>query len=666
MPNCRPISPWRRSLPRLAACLLLWLAPAAAQKPAAAKKHPPNVIFVTIDTLRADHLGSYGYRAARTPNLDALAAGGIRFENAYTPVPVTLPSHSALFTGAYPTKTGMHDFSANKLSADEVTLATVLHQAGYKTGAVIGAAVLDSRFGLNQGFDFYYDHFDFNRLLETNLDAMERPGNEVMDQALAWLDQNSRNKFFLWVHLYDPHHPYKPPAPYAEQFRANPYDGEIAFADHQLGRLLKALKTHNLYGNTLIVVAGDHGEGLGDHGEKTHGFYIYNSTLHVPLILKLPAGDARAKPRVIRDDVSLVDVMPTVLELLGLELPAGVQGSSRAAYFSGKTPEKPGELYAESFLPRLHFNWSELRGLQKGGYKFIDAPKPELYDLRQDPRELNNLFASKKAVSEELRAQLTDTIRRNTPDRETAEQTGLDPALAERLKSLGYAAFSGGSAPAAQSSKLPDPKDRLQVYELISEAIDDSQQGRYQESVAKLRAALATESDSVPVHYLLGIDYFRLRDFPAAVAQFQRVLQLSPDYTLALFYLGLSYAQAGDNQNAIVALRRVLELDGTNYSAAFNLGVAYAKQQQPAEAMAAFQRSVEINPAYAQGYRALAEMLLAQGQVDDALAPARKAAELAPELPGMHVSLARVLEAKGMHDEARAEMEKARALGTPR
>jgi arylsulfatase A-like enzyme/cytochrome c-type biogenesis protein CcmH/NrfG len=649
-------------------CLLLLAASAFAQKPAAsAPKKPqlPNVVLITIDTLRADHLGSYGYRGARTPNLDALAAAGVRFQSAYTPVPITLPAHAALLTGTYPTKNGMHDFSANKLGAGEVSLATVLRGAGYRTGAVVGSAVLDSRFGMNQGFDFYYDHFDFNRLLETNLDAMERPGNEVMDQALAWLGKNGAHRFFLWVHLYDPHYPYRPPAPYGEQFKANPYDGEIAFADVQVGRLVKSLQSKGLYGNTLVVVAGDHGEGLGEHDEKTHGFFIYNSTLHVPLIVKLPARGG-VKPRVVADDVSLVDVMPTVLELLALDAPAGVQGKSRVALLQGKAPEEPSELYSETFLPRLHFNWSELRGLQAGGYHFIDAPKPELYDLKNDPRELNNLFAAKKAVSEELRGKLTATIRRNTPERETAEKTGLDPALAERLKSLGYAAFSGGSAPAAAGAKLPDPKDRIAVYERISEAIEDSQQGRFAASAEKLRATLATESDSVPVHYLLGIDYFRLKDFPAAVRQFRRVLELSPDYALALFYLGLSYAYAGETDQAITALQRTLALDATNFSAAFNLGVAYMQKQQSAEAMAAFQRSVEINPDYAQGHRALGEMLLYQGRVDEALAALRKAAALAPEQAAVHASLAKALAAKGLHQEAQAEMEKARALGAPR
>ena len=289
--------------------------------------------MITIDTLRADHLGCYGYKQIRTPNIDALAADGARFERAFTVVPVTLPSHTVMLTGTYPMMSGMHDFSANKLSPQQPTLASVLKQNGYATGAVIGAAVLDSRFGLNQGFDFYYDHFDFSRLEESNLDEMERPGNVVADLALDWLGKNSHGKFFLWMHLYDPHFPYRPPEPYSHEYATHPYDGEIAFADEQVGRLIRFLKENGLYQNTVIVLSGDHGESLGEHGEKTHGFFIYNATMHVPLIIRLPGKSA---PLSLADPVSLIDVMPTILAAVGLETPAQVQGRSLLPNLHGK------------------------------------------------------------------------------------------------------------------------------------------------------------------------------------------------------------------------------------------------------------------------------------------------------------------------------------------
>src|SRR6266478_5343247 len=284
----------------------------------AAPTASPNVVFITIDTLRPDHLGCYSDKQIGTPNIDTLAADGTRFERAYTAVPVTLPSHTVIFTGTYPTYSGMHDFAANKLNPTQPTLASVLKKHGYVTGAVGASAVLDSRFGLNRGFDFYYDHFDFNRLQESNIDEMERPGNVVADVTLDWLSKNYQKKFFLWMHLYDPHYPYRPPAPYSEEYKDRPYDGEIAFADAQVGRLIRFLKDKNLYRNTLIVLAGDHGESLGEHGEKTHGFFIYNSTLHVPLILHF-RGATSAKS--VAGLVSLADLMPSVLSILKLEVP---------------------------------------------------------------------------------------------------------------------------------------------------------------------------------------------------------------------------------------------------------------------------------------------------------------------------------------------------------
>lgn len=623
----------------------------------AAPVAPPNVVVITIDTLRADHLGCYGYKQIRTPNIDSLAAGSARFERAYTAVPVTLPSHTVMFTGTFPMLSGMHDFAANKLNPAQATLASVLKEHGYATAAVIGSAVLDSRFGLNRGFDFYYDHFDFNRLQESNLEEMERPGNVVADVTLDWLSKNYSKKFFLWMHLYDPHYPYRPPEPYASEYKDSPYDGEIAFADAQVGRLIRFLKAKGLFTNTLIVLSGDHGESLGEHGEKTHGFFIYNATLHVPFIVHLPG----AAPEVVPDLVSLADLMPTVLEALKFSIPAQVQGRSLLPLMKKKESEDARSLYAETFLPRLHFNWSELRGVETENYHFIDAPKPELYDLSKDPGETRNLYSEKKAVAEEMESRLAALIRQYSAGQELAEKTGLDPALMERLKSLGYAGFSGGGNPTITDRNLPDPKDRIQVYELISDAIAESQHGDYPDSTEKLKIALKTDPDSVSVRYLLGLNYYRMRQFSDAVEQLERVLQLSPEYALAAFQLGLAYARAGDFEHAIQTLKRALELDPSNFSAAYNLGIAYEQKQMMAESVAAFRQSLSIAPDYPLAHRGLGEVLLYQGQVDDAVTELRRAAELAPQDPGNHAALAKALSAKGLNGEAEEEMRKAQA-----
>jgi choline-sulfatase len=648
-------------------CALLALAAAraAAQTP---EKPALNLVLITIDTLRADHVGCYGYKQIKTPNIDGLAADGVRFDRAFTPVPVTLPSHSAMLTGTYPMLSGMHDFSGNKLSPQQPTLAAVLKQDGYTTGAVIGAAVLDSRFGLNQGFDFYYDHFDFSRLEESNLEEMERPGNIVADVTLDWLGKNYQKKFFLWMHLYDPHYPYRPPEPYSREYAAQPYDGEIAFADEQVGRLLRFLKEKGLYQNTMIVLTGDHGESLGEHGEKTHGFFIYNATMRVPMIIRLPGKapvqtlvqtKAQSKVQTIADPVSTVDLMPTMLSAAGVEVPSQVQGTSLLPVLEGKPADHDRNLYGETFLPRLHFNWSELRGTENAKYHFIAAPRPELYDLTKDPGEVHNLLPEKKAVAEEMRAKLAGLIREYSAGKELAEKTGLDPALMERLKSLGYAGFSGGSDLTITNRDLPDPKDRVETYELISAAIADSQHGRYPESIEKLKTVIKTEPKSVPAHYLQGLNYYRNKMFPEAVDELQKTVELSPDYSLAVFNLGMAQAHAGQIDAAIETLQRALQLDATNFEAAFNLGVAYLQKKELEPAAQAFRQSVTINPDLARGHRALGETLMYLGKLDEAIVELRSAVELAPEEPGMHASLARALSAKGLTAEADQEMQRA-------
>jgi arylsulfatase A-like enzyme/Flp pilus assembly protein TadD len=634
------------------ACLLAFAHTAAGQRTPV-----PNLVVITIDTLRADHLGCYGNKQVRTPNIDALAAEGFQFTRAYTSVPVTLPSHAVIFTGTYPMFSGMHDFAGNKLAATEPTLASVLQANGYDTGAVVGSAVLDSRFGLNHGFDFYYDHFNFNRLQESNIEEMARPGNLVADIALDWLKQHSQKKFFLWMHLYDPHLPYRLVEPYKTQYKDHPYDGEIAFADEQVGRVIEFLKEKNLYDKTLIVLCADHGESLGEHGEKSHGFFIYNATLHVPLIFHLPG--ARQRPRAITRLANLADLMPTVLDALGVAAPADVQGEDLLPWIEGKREPEPRNLYSESFLARLHFNWSQLRGIETERYHFIEAPKAELYDLIQDPGETQNLAAKKPAVCDELRASLHKIIAQYSASQELAEKTGLDPALMERLKSLGYAGFSGGGKEADDSLPLPDPKDRIQTYELFSDAMSESQHGQYEESAEKLATIIKSEPDLVPAHYILGLTYYRMGQYSLAIENLKRALRLSPDYALAAYNLGLAYGRSGDMDNAIVALKRTLELDGTNFDAAYNLGAAYLQKRMVREAAASFRQASTIAPDYAPPHKALGQVLLYQGQVDDAIEELRRAAALEPGDPSIHAFLAKALAAKGLDQDAQEERRRA-------
>ncbi|MDP9158729.1 MAG: tetratricopeptide repeat protein, partial [Acidobacteriota bacterium] len=480
----------------------------------------------------------------------------------------------------------------------------------------------------------------------------------VADVTLDWLAHNYKKKFFLWMHLYDPHYPYRPPSPYNQTYKGRLYDGEIAFADEQVGRLIRFLKEKDLYTVSLIVLSGDHGESLGEHGEQTHGFFIYNATLHVPLIVHLPG---KVSPGTVSQTVSLVGLMATVLQELKIDIPQQVQGQGFLKLISDKknATEELSKLYSETYLPRLHFNWSELRGIESDKYHFIDAPKPELYDLTKDPGETQNLFPEKKAVSEEMRAQLAALIQRYSAGQELAKKTGLDPALMERLKSLGYAGFpGGGTAPTIADRGLPDPKDRIQIYELVSDAIAESQHGDYAHSSDKLTRALKSDPDSVPFHYLLGLNYYHLSDFSKAVEQLQRALRLSPDYALAAFQLGLAYARMGNFDDAVTILNRTLQLDPTNFSAAYNLGAAYLQLKMIPEATASFRQCATIAPTYAPGHRALGEMLLYEGSQDAALAEIRQAVNLDPHDPAAQSALAKALAAKGMNAEPVEEMRK--------
>jgi arylsulfatase A-like enzyme/Flp pilus assembly protein TadD len=616
-----------------------------------------HVIFITIDTLRADRLGCYGYGQIQTPNIDALAASGVRFTHAYSPVPITLPAHTAIFTGSSPMATGVHDYLGNNVPPSAVTLAETLRQAGYSTGAFLGAAVLDSRFGLNQGFDTYFDHFDFKRVDQTNIDRLERRGDLVVDEALGWLQRNPRRPFFLWVHLYDPHYPYLPPEPYAGQYRDRPYDGEIAFADAQVGRLLSALREVPGYENSLVVLASDHGESLGEHGEKKHGFFVYNSTIHVPLLIKVPG----VPPRVVEENVSLIDVMPTVLQALGLPAPAAMQGRSLLSALQGRPSARASEVYAESYLPLLHFRWSPLRALHWRHLKYIDAPRPELYDTREDPQETRNLFAERQSTAHEIRSRLLNHIRRFTPASASSasEEQIADPALRERLQSLGYLAISAGTYAEAGDKSLADPKDRIRVYELFWDAMDDERQGRYRDSLRKLQEAELREPNSLPFRYLTGLNHFRLRNYARAVEALRAASELNPQFPLAPYYLGVAYTQLSDFEAAFASFKKALELNAADFSAAFGLGAAYLKAQQVDEAAAAFEQAVRINPEFAEAYTALGEIYLHKHQIEDAIRVLEKAVQLAPGSPIAHRRLGQAYEAKGLHAQAQEEFRRA-------
>jgi len=556
--------------------------------------------------------------------------------------------------------TGVHDFATNTLPSSAVTLAKVLLEDGYTTAAFLGSPVLDSRYGLNQGFAAYFDHFDFSHLDEAKADVVKRPGDRVIDEALGWLKRGLRQPFFLWIHLYDAHYPYKPPEPYASRYKTRPYDGEIAFADAQIGRLLSFLKESASLANSLVVLAADHGEGLGEHGEQKHGFFIYDSTLHVPLIVKVPG----ATPRVVDEEVSLVDVMPTLLQALHIPIPPTVQGRSLHGGILGRPGSGSSNVYAETYLPLLHFSWSQLRGLRWRGLKYIEAPRPELYDANADPHETKNLLSARPAVAQVVRARLYTVLHRCTPASGAAESGKelTDPALLDRLRALGYVTTPGGTFADAAGKELPDPKDRVQVYELFWEAMADGQHGRYEESLRKLREAQKIEPDSLSILFLAALDYFQMKDFPRAIQLFSRTLELKPTFAQPHYYLGVIDAQTFNNEAAMENFKKALELDPTNFSAAFGLGSACLRLKRVDEAAGAFQEAIHIHPDYAEAYTALGEIYLYQKRVDDAVQALERAVAIAPQMKQAHYRLGQAYEAKGLHAQAQQELNRANSL----
>jgi arylsulfatase A-like enzyme/Flp pilus assembly protein TadD len=625
----------------------------------AAGKPGPNVVLITIDTLRADHLGCYGYHQIKTPNIDQFAKSGVRFANAFTAVPITLPSHTVLMTGEYPMATGVHDFSGNKLAPGTMTLARVLQGHGYSTAAFIASAALDSRFGLNQGFDTYYDHFNLGHMREIHLDEIERRGDKVVDLALKWLESNHHKPLFLWVHLYDPHAPYDPPEPYASLYRNHPYDGEIAFADAQVGRLFDYLKQQHLYEHSLIVLASDHGESLGEHGEKRHGFFIYNATLHVALILRIP-GDA---PRVVDEGVSLVDVMPTVLQALKIARPASVQGQSLLSAMLGHPSGKTSGQYAENYAPLIHFEWNRLLGLEWRGMKYIETTRPELYNLKTDPHELHNLYKTHQALAHEMSERLQELIRRYTPADKTsaAAAQSTDPALLASLRSLGYAAVSVATIPQADTRNLPDPKDRVQAYNLVSEALVEKQRGRYQEALRNLLEAEKIAPETLTIRFLAAQNKLKLGEFARATEGFQYVSDRNPSDGAAVYYLGLAQLGSGNIEGAEKLFQRALKIDPHNFSAAYDLGVAYTRQKRADAAIAAFKQAVEILPEYAEAHEALGELYLYLQRPSAAAKELELAVAADPKMTKAHFELGRAYQALGLEEKARGEFSRAKA-----
>lgn len=600
-PGRPPLALTGLALVLAAAGVAVWL---GRSKPARS-----NLLLITCDTTRADRIGAYGHKGAETPNLDALARRGALFAQADSAIPLTGPAHSTILTGLYPPTHGVRDNVSFRLDARHVTLATLLKRAGYRTGAFVGAYPVAAAFGFGQGFDAFDEGFHETPLFGQ---GAERRGNEVADAAVRWLQRGGQEPFFAWVHFYDPHNPYTPPSPWAERFREHPYDGEIAFMDAQIGRVLGQLEASGHGLDTLVVAVGDHGEGLGEHGESTHALLIYESTLRVPLLM---AGPGVPPGREIAAPVGTTDLLPTLLGLLELPAPEGLPGRDlRPAFRGDRLPPEP--LYAESLFGRLNCRWSSLRGFRGGDWKLIDGPTPELYNLAEDPAETSNRAVQEKQITERLRASLAAALAKMAPGGDTAHRAILTSEQEERLRSLGYT--GGGQVQGSLDELgLPNPKDMLHLYERLQQAA--AARGDRIFTAVQDAEAVVREDPANPFGYMtLARLAYRAGRLPVAEHAYARLLELDPDRPGIRHQYGDLLRELGrlvDSERELrIAVEQQTDDTGTRASLAETL-VAAGKQ---AEADELLTRLLARDPKHAGVQAALGRLRRAQGRLDEA------------------------------------------------
>lgn len=609
-----------------------------------------NVVFITLDTTRWDAMGYAGAWGNPTPAIDGLARDGVRFDNAVSSVPLTLPSHSTMFTGLLPPRHGVRDNGGFVLDPRYVTLAERLQERGWATGGFVGAYVLDAKWGIAQGFDHYFDEFDLSKYKRISLGDVARTAGEVVDAAMPWLEANADRRFFAWLHFYDPHTPYDPPEPWKGRFEGRPYLGEVAYVDAQIARVTNWLTSRGLADRTVFVIVADHGESLGEHGEGTHGLFIYDATVKVPLVIRTPY--AGTKGRVVRDVVRSHDLTPTILELLGLPGDDEMDGRSLAPLLAGGQLDEL-DAYSESFYARHHYGWNELTALRAGRFKFIQAPRPELYDLEQDPGEQVNLFADRRPLADRLAGVLLEIASEDITAAGEATAT-VDPETRERLAALGYIG-SFVATPRKEGEALADPKDKIEIFNLMFAANENAGKETPEETIARFETVLAQDPNVLDAWIMLGNEYFKKRDYRTALDKYQRALAINPDYDLATINLASAYRSMGNYDAAIVGYERYLEKDPNNAYVIYQLGELYLDMDRLDQAERTFARAIALDERVASAENALGVVAYRRGDYDRAEQHARAALAISPDAKLAHYNLALVAEQRRRFDVAKAE-----------
>jgi tetratricopeptide (TPR) repeat protein len=563
-----------------------------------------------------------------------MALGGTLFFQANGQVPMTLPSHASLLTSTYPFALGVEE-NGETVPPGVVTLAAVLKSRGYRTGAFVGAFVLDRRFGLNQGFDAYDSPFNLHLGQGEDPITVRRPGGEVIHAALQWLEQNANQPFFLFLHLFDLHMPY--PAS-AGSSRRSGYAAQLDYVDRVLGGFWQYLRSKGLLDKSLIVFTSDHGESLGEHGEPTHGYFIYQSTLWVPLIFHWPAGSP-SYPSKIDEPVRLLDVGPTILQFLGLAPPPQFQGRSLLEFFT-RDQHQAREVYSETLYPRDHLHCSPLRCLRLGRYKYIEAPKPELYDLSEDPVESHNIYSRQSALVLTLRDRLL-SLRAHYLASVQSNQKALSPEVLAGLAALGYVAVAEPNEGSREAG--PDPKDRLEEYHHYDRAIMLAQTGRFAEGVDEFQKILKEDPQNVLAHYYLAVSYFYLRRLDEAAGELEATLALAPCFTRADELLGTIGIEKKDYGSARAHLEHLLTFAPEDFGAHYNLGMLAELDGRWEDALRHLRAAVEADPESAQAHNELGSVYFDHQQIDQARREFAQAVHLNPKSARAHYNLGIVL-----------------------
>ena len=627
--------------------VLLCLAGVALASWYAFSKPRMNVLLVTLDTTRADHVGCYGYAGALTTTCDSLAKEGVLFEQAYATVPLTLPSHASILTGLYPPETGIHNNGRGHLKESFATLAESLRGQGYETGAFVGSIVLPARTGLSNGFQMYDDDMAGGQRHGHEAHLM-RSARLVIDSALNWLRGRPSRPFFCWIHLYDPHAPFEGHAEvFQNRFQGKEYDGDIAFADLQVGRLLKHLKDKGQYDNTMIIVVGDHGESFGEHDELEHGFLLYNATLRVPLIMSVPGG---CQPGYrVPTSVSLVDIYPTVLKCLNLPLPAHVSGGDLSAALKG-SPIEPRACYSESEACYASFRWAPLRSIATNSWKYVNSTHEELYDLEQDPNELKNLATAQPEQLEQMRLTLESVLESMVYCEES--DTPFDPKHMKQLSALGYLGGLKRPASSADSAELlPDVKEMLGFYnaEIDARKLLSSEP---EQAVAKLRQIIQAAPTFLPARLTLATALQSLKRFDEAIEVYKQATESHPEATDPHFDLAKVYFNRGMRREALGEYEAVLKIDPHYAMAHINLATILMEEGDNVEARKHFKAGLEDFPESTVALFNYSVFLQRQGDLESARRYLTRASLLDPQMAQIHYQLGLVLVEQNRFDEA--------------